>query len=198
MGSNLHPDWTHVEDEMLRGMWAIGKSASEIANVLPSRTRSAVIGRVHRLGLSSRPSPILPPRSANAPAPARKPRTPKLKPQAADNAPILGVPFPPTSPEEADRKRAVFAAEGKAAIAKTADVANDNAIPLLARRYSQCAWPVGTPARPAELNVCGAPVYEGLEACSYCLAHAQRAFQRDITQPRPKENLARAIRRWAA
>lgn len=46
--------WTDDRVELLKTMWAEGKSASQIAKELGSVTRNAVIGKVHRLGLSSR------------------------------------------------------------------------------------------------------------------------------------------------
>lgn len=199
MGSHTAPDWPFDQEQKLRALWAKGLSAAQIARQIPGRSRNAVIGKAKRLNLEGRASPILPARPAGAPAPVRKPRAPKVKPQATTKAsPVLGVPFPPAPPEQVEQKRAACAAKGKEVIAATAGVANDNAILLLDRRFGQCAWPVGDPVRPAEQMVCGAPIYEGLEGCSYCLNHAQRATVRDITQPRPKENLARAVRRWAA
>lgn len=199
MGSHTAPDWPFEQEQKLRVLWAQGLSASEISRQLPGRSRNAVIGKATRLKLEGRASPILPPRPVGAPPPVRKSRAPKVKPEAAAKvSPVLGVPFPPAPPEQVEQKRAACAAKGQEAIAATAGVANDNAIPLLERRFGQCAWPVGDPIRPAEQMVCGAPVYEGLEGCTYCLPHAQRSTVRDITQPRPKENLARSLRRWAA
>jgi GcrA cell cycle regulator len=50
---NIHKDkpWDHREAESLTEMWKKGLSGGEIAKVL-NRTRNAVIGKVHRLGLS--------------------------------------------------------------------------------------------------------------------------------------------------
>lgn len=46
--------WTDERVETLKKMWAEGQSASQIAKELGSVTRNAVIGKVHRLGLSNR------------------------------------------------------------------------------------------------------------------------------------------------
>ena len=46
--------WTDERVETLKSMWAEGKSASQIAKELGGVTRNAVIGKVHRLGLSNR------------------------------------------------------------------------------------------------------------------------------------------------
>ncbi len=50
--------WTEDRISSLRALWNAGHSASEIAQQLGSVTRNAVIGKVHRLGLDGRPSPI--------------------------------------------------------------------------------------------------------------------------------------------
>ncbi len=61
--------WTDERVETLKKLWADGHSASQIAAELGGITRNAVIGKVHRLGLSGRAkSP-----SSAAPRP-RKPR----------------------------------------------------------------------------------------------------------------------------
>ena len=52
--------WTEERVELLKKLWADGLSASQIAAELGGITRNAVIGKVHRLGLSGRAkSPVL-------------------------------------------------------------------------------------------------------------------------------------------
>ena len=46
--------WTEERVETLKRMWGEGQSASQIAKELGGVTRNAVIGKVHRLGLSNR------------------------------------------------------------------------------------------------------------------------------------------------
>src|ERR1700733_13776414 len=46
--------WTDERGELLKKLWADGLSASQIAAELGGITRNAVIGKVHRLGLSGR------------------------------------------------------------------------------------------------------------------------------------------------
>ena len=48
--------WTDERVDVLKTMWGEGKSASQIAKELGGVTRNAVIGKVHRLGLSNRAS----------------------------------------------------------------------------------------------------------------------------------------------
>lgn len=49
--------WTEDKQERLRELWTAGKSANEIAEILRI-SRNAVLGKVNRLGLESRASPI--------------------------------------------------------------------------------------------------------------------------------------------
>ncbi len=51
-------EWTEDRVETLKGLWQKGYSARQIAEQLGGVTRNAVIGKAHRMGLSSRPSPI--------------------------------------------------------------------------------------------------------------------------------------------
>src|SRR5438445_833919 len=46
--------WTDERVELLKKLWQDGLSASQIAGELGGITRNAVIGKVHRLGLSGR------------------------------------------------------------------------------------------------------------------------------------------------
>ncbi len=50
--------WTDERTEQLKSLWTEGLSASQIARVLGGVTRNAVIGKVHRLGLASRVTPV--------------------------------------------------------------------------------------------------------------------------------------------
>ena len=67
--------WTDERVEMLKKLWADGLSASQIAKQLGGVTRNAVIGKVHRLGLSGRATPSRPVRRpAPTPRTTREPR----------------------------------------------------------------------------------------------------------------------------
>lgn len=72
--------WTDERIDQLKAMWEKGMTASQIAEELGGVSRNAVIGKAHRLGLQSRPSPV----KANE-APRRKP-APK-KPEASSSEP---------------------------------------------------------------------------------------------------------------
>ncbi len=84
--------WTDERIDRLRALWSQGITASQIAEELGGVSRNAVIGKAHRLGLQSRPSPV----KANDPAPAPKPKPkaekPAPEPKAA--APARSEPRP--------------------------------------------------------------------------------------------------------
>src|SRR6185503_19415950 len=61
-----HMSWTDERIEQLKQLWTNGMTASQIADELGGVSRNAVIGKAHRLGLQSRPSPVKP----NDPIPA--------------------------------------------------------------------------------------------------------------------------------
>ncbi|MES2434098.1 MAG: GcrA family cell cycle regulator [Pseudomonadota bacterium] len=99
--------WTDERVETLKKMWAEGQSASQIAKELGGVTRNAVIGKVHRLGLSNRvgggateadepevAATTPPPRVEPAPKPAAAEAAPRPA------APERVVPEPrPTTPQ---------------------------------------------------------------------------------------------------
>lgn len=93
--------WTDERIEQLRTMWTKGMTASQIAEELGGVSRNAVIGKAHRLGLQSRPSPV----KANdgEVAPARKPAAPRAKPAPAAPAvaPAAKAPAAPPRPAAA-------------------------------------------------------------------------------------------------
>ena len=85
--------WTDERIDQLKAMWEGGKTASQIAEELGGVSRNAVIGKAHRLGLQSRPSPVKaneveePAVAAAPPAPAPPP-APKPSPRVTAEARI--------------------------------------------------------------------------------------------------------------
>ncbi|WP_235927776.1 GcrA family cell cycle regulator, partial [Sandarakinorhabdus rubra] len=68
--------WTDERIAKLKQGWESGMTATQIAEMLGEGvTRNAVIGKAHRLGLESRPSPVKAGEAPAAqPAPAPPPR----------------------------------------------------------------------------------------------------------------------------
>jgi GcrA cell cycle regulator len=180
--------WTDDRVEILKKMWGEGQSASQIAKELGGVTRNAVIGKVHRLGLSNRTTTGAPAPAAAAPKPEAKPK-PAAKPAAkakeepkeeevAEAAPAprpnlparakiipAGQPLPPQpsaneiSPE---------------ALAKVSEIEKKSKkIGLMDLTERTCKWPVGDPATD-DFWFCGLPVQQGKP---YCEAHVGVAFQ---------------------
>ena len=99
--------WTDERVETLKRMWGEGQSASTIAKELGGVTRNAVIGKVHRLGLSNRDGgggqggaqnaaqggaqPAAAPSAAPQPGAAPRAET-RAEPRAAEAAPAPSVP----------------------------------------------------------------------------------------------------------
>ncbi|WP_328514182.1 GcrA family cell cycle regulator, partial [Sphingobium baderi] len=65
--------WTDERIDQLKAMWEKGLTASQIADELGGVSRNAVIGKAHRLGLQSRPSPVKANEAPKKPAVSRKP-----------------------------------------------------------------------------------------------------------------------------
>jgi GcrA cell cycle regulator len=68
--------WTDERVEQLKTLWSEGHSASHIAKTLGNVTRNAVIGKIHRLGLSNRTSSASP-KQAESSAPEQPDQTTK-------------------------------------------------------------------------------------------------------------------------
>jgi GcrA cell cycle regulator len=150
--------WTDERVETLKKLWADGLSASQIAAELGGVTRNAVIGKVHRLGLSGRAKS---PTSA-APRP-RKPRS---------HSHMLRV------SRGSIRGNNALAAAYDVEIEAEPELV-DNVIPLGQRRTllelteETCRWPIGDPGQ-ADFFFCGGHTVSGLPYCAY---HSRVAYQ---------------------
>ncbi|MCX8256311.1 GcrA cell cycle regulator [Beijerinckiaceae bacterium RH AL1] len=159
--------WSEERVELLRKLWEDGLSASRIAAELAGGvTRNAVIGKVHRLGLSGRVKA----QSTASTARARPKTQGLVRPQ--------GTPQRPTMPQM--RGNTALAMQARPMPMPARDVGGDNVVPLaenvtiMELRESMCRWPVGDPAS-AEFRYCGgkAPIGEG----PYCAYHSRMAYQ---------------------
>jgi GcrA cell cycle regulator len=109
--------WTDERIDRLKALWTKGMTASHIADELGGVSRNAVIGKAHRLGLQSRPSPVKP----NEPAP--KPRAKaKEKPEAVAAPAKAALAEAPAPAPRAEPRPAPAPAEAPAAVeARPAD-----------------------------------------------------------------------------
>jgi len=149
--------WTDERVELLKKLWSDGLSASQIAGELGGITRNAVIGKVHRLGLSGR---------AKSPSAAPRPR----KPRAPGHMMRLSRP--------AMRGNTALAPMYEADVEPEPELI-ENIIPLgqrctlLELNESKCRWPIGDPGS-TEFFFCGGAPIEGLPYCNY---HSRVAYQ---------------------
>ena len=79
--------WTDERIATLKKMWEGGSTASQIADELGGVSRNAVIGKAHRLGLKSRPSPVK----------ANEKKKPAVKAKPAAPKPVAKKPVKPAA-----------------------------------------------------------------------------------------------------
>ena len=172
--------WTDERIELLKTLWASGQSASQIAKELGGVTRNAVIGKVHRLGLSNRtggsdaagksgvaPQPKAAPQTAKveAPAPEAKPKAPP-KPAAPAPKPPMAKPILPAERNLPPQPSASeISAEALASYREVEKRALRLGLMELTERT--CKWPFGDPATE-DFWFCGLPVEPGSAYCKPC------------------------------
>jgi GcrA cell cycle regulator len=162
--------WTEERVETLKKLWLDGLSASQIAKQLGGVTRNAVIGKVHRLGLSGRAAPSHPSRTTfKAPRPPRPISMPAPRPRAleprAHHLPATREPY----------------------------VELPGTATVLTLGAHMCKWPIGDPASD-DFTFCGR---RASDECPYCVDHARMAYQ--PPQGRKKSTVAeltRSLRRY--
>jgi GcrA cell cycle regulator len=171
--------WTDDRVGALKKLWLEGQSASQIAKALGGGvTRNAVIGKVHRLGLSGRAAPSQPARTTSAATfrPARPRPTPPVQQAAPRRAevvaprPIIAAPAAPAPSRE------ILDLPGTATV--------------MTLGAHMCKWPIGDPSS-REFSFCGRRASEGV----YCGEHAKVAYQPQIKKNGAGE-LARSLRRY--
>lgn len=188
--------WTDERVETLKRMWAEGQSASQIAKELGGVTRNAVIGKVHRLGLSNRvaggkddeeDTPVAAASAAKPdprPEPAARPeptaRTAPERPAAAAPAaapsnvtplPIRKAIVPAGQPLPPQPSANEISPEALASVREVEKRARRLTLMELTERT--CKWPIGDPATD-DFWFCGLPSLPGKP---YCEAHVGVAFQ---------------------
>lgn len=160
--------WTEQKIQALKEMWGHGYSASEIAKHLGGLTRNAVIGKAHRLKLSSRPlssktggetaaSRVTAVASTGAPAIKSSQKRVMLRP-----LPVVPTPSLPSKSSEPKETLSAFE-----------NVKRSEGIAVTKAGDRHCRWPVGDPRSP-DFRFCGCPAHEGMP---YCIDHARVAYQ---------------------
>ncbi len=153
--------WNDERVELLKKLWSDGLSASQIAAELGGVTRNAVIGKVHRLGLSGRakaPS-VSSPRVRKA-VPRAAPR-PVSMPQMRGNTALAAMPITETYIVAEMRPMAEVV------------VPMSRRVQIMELREAMCKWPIGDPTQ-ADFVYCGADCSFGTP---YCTHHSAIAYQ---------------------
>jgi GcrA cell cycle regulator len=161
-GERKDMSWTDERVDLLKKLWSDGLSASQIATELGGITRNAVIGKVHRLGLSGR---------AKAPS-AANPRPRKARPPTH----VLRMTRPAMRGNTALARQAYVLYEVEA---EPEPEPLENIVPigqrcsLLDLSDAKCRWPIGDPGA-ADFFFCGG---KPLAELPYCAYHARLAYQ---------------------
>ena len=156
--------WTEERVELLKKLWTEGLSASQIANRLGSVTRNAVIGKVHRLGLSGR--------ATTSRVKSVRPRKRVAKPATKNLRPKYN------STSNAGFKNQ-FGYEGTTKSEPLKQQYEELFIPISERKSimtlkeSHCRWPIGDP-QDEDFHFCGR---EKVPGSPYCEHHSCIAFQ---------------------
>ena len=165
--------WTDERVETLKKLWLDGLSASQIAKQLGGVTRNAVIGKVHRLGLSGRATPSQPQRPAF--------KTPRAPRPAIAAAPAPRRAAEPALPSQLPAPALAAEEPGTATV--------------LTLGAHMCKWPIGDPASDG-FTFCGRRSdREG----PYCSEHARVAYQPQQQKKGGRSSaseLARSLRRY--
>jgi GcrA cell cycle regulator len=165
-GAHQIMSWTEQQIQMLKNMWGNGYSASEIAKHLGGMTRNAVIGKAHRLKLSSRPSPIKREDGDMGSIGTLTGSIPVVKSAPRKRVMLRPLPVIPTPP-------ATVKAPIKDHLTAFDSLRRTEGIAVTKAGERHCRWPVGDPRSP-DFRFCGCSAYESLP---YCIDHARVAYQ---------------------
>ena len=152
--------WTDERVELLKKLWAEGLSASQIAARLGGVTRNAVIGKVHRLGLSGRAT------SSRSSSP--RPRRSHVPRPGRASSLLFGT-------RGATALKPHYEVEPDLALAPLEELViplNERAS-IVTLKEAMCRWPIGDPGEP-EFHFCGRKTCASLP---YCEHHARMAYQ---------------------
>ena len=144
-------DWTDDVITRLKTLWAEGHSTAEIGRRI-GVSKNAVVGKVHRLLLEARPSPI---RRGGGGEP---PKAETVRRVSGPTLPTMETAPPPEPPPPAP-------------VAPPAPVLRTVSRPGSSRLVA-CCWPIGEPGTRS-FRFCDA---ESLPSKPYCAPHAALAY----------------------
>ena len=152
--------WTEERVELLKQLGAEGLSASQIAAQLGGVTRNAVIGKVHRLGLSGRAKP------ASSGPRRRKVRTSSPHRPATRHF-VSGNTALNTHAHPAPRRLPSPVPIEDIVVPISLNIS------LMALTDQMCKWPIGDPGADG-FHFCGHRNWGGMPYCEY---HSRVAYQ---------------------
>jgi len=160
--------WTDERVELLKKLWAEGLSARQIADQLGGVTRNAVIGKVHRLGLSGRATTSRPktmrPRKKRVDSSVKTIRGAAQAPRAAVSAKAAS---PHQSPGLENFPTAMVTSIDELVIPVK------DRVTMETLKEKHCKWPIGDPSEE-DFHYCGHDRHgDGV----YCEFHAAKAYQ---------------------
>lgn len=160
--------WTDERIALATQLWKEGESASHIAGRLGGVSRNAVLGILHRRGLSNR---AVGPKGHRPSTVSKAKRAEQRARIRAAKAAGRGTAVPADTGNKAQKIQALFKIEAFTA-------AEELVIPLAERKgiieldEGDCRWPIGDPQHE-EFHFCAKGKVKGLP---YCEHHARRAF----------------------
>lgn len=188
----MQPGWADERVETLKKLWADGLSANQIAGRLGGVTRNAVIGKVHRLGLSGRATTS---RMKSRNFAVRRKCIPG-EPGYAQRRKRFRGPIGAKDGAAGFGRRISEARLAELAALKdlsdercAAQLAPDLIIPqgerktLLDLEADSCRWPFGDPKQP-DFHFCNGTAEAGLPYCKFHTARAYRPPVPRVHEPR--------------
>lgn len=165
--------WTEDLVETLKKLWADGLSASCIAAELPGMfSRSAVIGKVHRLGLSHRKTVRI--REGGVTLQAFGPRPQRRR--RKNYSPLTQYCGDPAMIEQSESEAAIRSEFYATEVVDLTEEQRAQAVTFAAldeNGKQHCKWPIGDP-RKSDFVFCGCERVYG----PYCAAHTRIAAPR--------------------
>lgn len=163
--------WTEERVEALKQMWKEGLTTSEIARRLDV-SKNSIVGKVHRLGLSGRPSPI-----KRKPEENNKKTEIKLEKKAETKTKSKVEKKAEKNIIDEDNCSTIVETKAKANKRTTANKKqNDGVVRLVDLDGHTCRWPIGDP-KDEKFHFCGKKIKVGN---TYCDEHAELAFVKQI------------------
>lgn len=149
-------EWTSERIKVLMGLWEEGLPTSEIGRRL-GVTKNSVVGKVHRLGLKKRQSPI---------------RQSSIRQSSNGNENEKKIEAKTKTAPSQPQAVALRAVAMKPATVRSVWPSRGEGVRLEELTSAMCCWPEGEPGTP-DFHFCAKP---SLAEKPYCAEHCERAY----------------------